>query len=224
LGDRLSYKYSRPLRRKRRVIKINPEHINHFLVDACFLVNKYINPDWVQDSKEKNQIQCCQLWWENISNQLKRGKAKVFAPDIIIAEAFKTLAKKNFRQHIFKYPVYYKNACERLRKDMRLSAKKARSATRKITFHDIQMNRDIIISVDRFFEKLYKKNLNVGIIDLLLLSTGKYLMDFYGLGRDELFIVTIDSSLYRLARSIQDIPPTFNPMLKQDLASQVFVT
>jgi predicted nucleic acid-binding protein len=212
------------LRTKRRVIKTNPEHFNHFLVDACFLVNKYLNPARVNDAKEKNQIQCCQDWWRNISSQLKAGKAKVFAPDIVIAEAFKTLAKKNFKERIFKYPVYYKNACERLRKDMRLSAKKARSTTRKIAFHDIQMNRDIIISVDRFFEKLYKKKLNVGIVDLLLLATGKYLMDFYGLGRDELFIVTIDTSLYRLARSLQDIPPTFNPMLKADSASSVFRT
>jgi len=84
------------------------------------------------------------------------------------------------------------------------------------------MNRDIVISVDRFFEKLYKTNLHVGIIDLLLLATGKYLMDFYGFKRDELFIVTIDGSLYKLARSFQDVPPTFNPSLKTDAAERVF--
>lgn len=84
------------------------------------------------------------------------------------------------------------------------------------------MNRDIVISVDRFFEKLYKKTLNVGIVDLLLLATGKYLMDFYGFGRDELFIVTTDNSLYNLARSLQDIPRAFNPTQRQDLASRVF--
>jgi len=187
-----------------------------------FLVNKYINPGWVQDPRERDRIKCCKDWWAEIASQLKQDKAKVFAPDIIIAEAFKTLAKKNFKERIFRYPVYYKNACERLRKDMRLSAKKARSAKRKIKFHDIQMNRDIIISVDRFFEKLHKKNLHVGIVDLFLLATGKYLMDFYGFGRDELFIVTTDTHLYRLTRSLQDIPPAFNPTHKQDSASSVF--
>jgi hypothetical protein len=211
------------MRKKRRVINNNPQHLNHFLVDACFLVNKYVNPAWVHDPKEKHRIQCCQDWWAGIVSQLKQDKAKVFAPDIIIAEAFKTLAKKNFKERIFRYPGYYKNACERLREDMRLSAKKARSTKRKIKFHDIQMNRDIIISVDRFFEKLHKKNLHVGIVDLLLLATGKYLMDFYGFGRDELFIVTTDTNLYRLARSLQDIPPAFNPTYKRDLASSVFI-
>ena len=210
------------MRTKRRVIRSNPEHRNHFLVDACFLVNKYINPAWVSEPREKNRIQCCQDWWARITKQLKHDKARVFAPDIIIAEAFKTLAKKNFREHIFKYPVYYKNACERLRKDMRLSAKEARSAKRKIKFHDIQMNRDIVISVDRFFEKLHKKNLHVGIIDLLLLATGKYLMDFYGFERDELFIITIDNNLYKLARCLQDIPRAFNPTSKPDFAPRVF--
>jgi hypothetical protein len=185
-------------------------------------VNKYINPAWVKESKEQNRIQCCQDWWAKIGNQLKNDKAKVFAPDIIIAETFKTLAKKNFKERMFRYPVYYKNACEKLRKDMRLSAKKARSTKRKIKYHDIQMNRDIVISVDRFFEKLYKTNLHVGIVDLLLLATGKYLMDFYGLGRDELFIVTTDNSLYKLARSLPDIPPAFNPTHKADFASSVF--
>jgi hypothetical protein len=211
------------MRRKHRVIGNNPQSLNHFLVDACFLVNKYINPNWINDPNEKRRIQCCRDWWEQIKKQLKQDKAKVFAPDIIIAEAFKTLAKKNFKERIFKYPVYYKNACERLRKDMRLSAKKAKGAKRKIKFHDIQMNRDIIISVDRFFEKLYKKNLpRVGIVDLLFLATGKYLMDFYGFARDELFIVTIDTGLYKLARSLQDIPSAFNPTHKRDSASHVF--
>ena len=210
------------MRKKHRVIRSDPQSLNHFLVDACFLVNKYISPAWVQDPKEKQRIQCCKDWWARITSQLKQHKARVFALDIVIAESFKTLAKKNFKERIFKYPGYYQNACEKLRNDMHLSAKKAKSTTRKIKFHDIQMNRDIIISVDRFFEKLHKKDLHVGIFDLLLLATGKYLMDFYGFGRDELFIVTTDSHLYRLARSIQDIPPAFNPTHKRDAATSVF--
>jgi hypothetical protein len=105
---------------------------------------------------------------------------------------------------------------------MHLSAQKAKGTKRKIKFHDIQMSRDIIISVDRFFEKLYKKDLHVGIVDLLLLATGKYLMDFYGFGRDELFIVTTDNHLYRLARSLQDVPPAFNPTHKRDSALSIF--
>jgi hypothetical protein len=210
------------MRKKRRVIPRDPQSLNHFLVDACFLVNKYVNPTWIHDPKEKQRIQCCKEWWGEIVSQLRQGKAKVFALDIMIAEAFKTLAKKYFKERIFKYPVYYKNACERLRKDMHLSAKKARGTKRNIQFHDIQMNRDIVISVDRFFEKLHKKNLHVGIVDLLLLATGKYLMDFYGFERDELFIVTTDGSLYKLARSLHDIPPTFNPTYKRDSAFSVF--
>lgn len=208
---------------RQRHIQSSPKgYANHYLVDACFLTNKYLNPTPITDPKEANRVKSCKEWWTEIRRQMRNGCAKVFIPDICIAEAFKTLSKKYYKDGCLSSPVAYKNAREKLIRDVHLSAKDARRVQRKIVYHDIQMNRDIIISVDRFFEKVYKKDLNVGIIDLLLLATGKYLMDFYGFGREELFIITIDGPLYKLARSLNDIPQVFNPV--EEPAQRVFVS
>ena len=85
------------------------------------------------------------------------------------------------------------------------------------------MNRDIIISVDRFFEKMHKRDWHkAGIVDLALLAAGKYLIDLYGFSRSELFIVTIDKELYHLAKSYPDVPLALNPTLDKDGAQKVF--
>ncbi|MGA8477753.1 MAG: hypothetical protein WB696_07330 [Chthoniobacterales bacterium] len=60
------------------------------------------------------------------------------------------------------------------------------------------------------------------IVDLTILATGKYLIDFYGFSRSELFLVTIDKELYHLAKSYPDVPRAFNPTLDRDSAQKVF--
>lgn len=210
--------------RKKRVIQRFPENdSNHYLVDACFLVNKYLKPEWIKDEKDRKAVQECRSWWEEITKQIKHERAKVYIPNICIAEAFKVLAKKNFKDRIFKYPQNYQNARTALHRDIHLTTKDAAKQRRKIRFHDIETNRDIIISVDRFFEKLHKLNVRVEIVDLLLLATGKYLIDFFDFNQRNLFIVTIDGQLYQLARSLQDVPQTFNPHNPKDSANKVFV-
>ena len=85
------------------------------------------------------------------------------------------------------------------------------------------MNRDIVISVDCFFEKMHKNDWqHASIVDLAILATGKYLIDFYGFSRSELFLVTIDRELYHLAKSYPDVPMTFNPTLDKDGSQKVF--
>jgi hypothetical protein len=209
--------------RAKRVISRNPERYNYYLVDACFLANKYLQPRSISDPQEKRRIEMCLSWWSEIDRQLKQQKAKVFVLDICIAETFKVFAKKRFQGNVFRNSTEYSRACNKLRKDIHLPAKEARKQARTIVYHDIQMNRDIIISVDRFFEKMHKRDWHqASIVDLTILATGKYLIDFYGFSRSELFLVTIDKELYHLAKSYPDVPRAFNPILDRDGAQKVF--
>lgn len=204
-------------------IRRRPGRPNYFLVDASFLVNKYLKLGWINDQDEQQRVRQCQDWWEEIDKQVKAQRARVYVLDVCIAEAFKTLAKKNYEDRIFRYAANYKSARDRLRKDIHLAPEEARKQKRFIRYHDIDTNRDIIISVDRFFERLHKLNVRVGIIDLMILAAGKYLMDFYGLTRRNLFIVTIDGDLHKLARSLPDVPYAFNPLRSNHTVSKVFM-
>jgi hypothetical protein len=207
----------------KRIISRNPERKNYFLVDACFLANKYLQPQSISDPKEKGRIEMCLSWWNEIDGQLKKYKAKVFVLDICIGETSKVFAKKWCQGNAFRNSTEYSRACNKLRKDVHLPAKEARKQARTIVYHDIQMNRDIVISVDRFFEKMHKNDWQQdSIVDLAILATGKYLIDFYGFSRSELFLVTIDRELYHLAKSYLDVPMTFNPTLDKDGSQKVF--
>ncbi|HLC41476.1 MAG TPA: hypothetical protein VJO34_07580 [Methylomirabilota bacterium] len=196
----------------------HPTSCNYFLVDSNFLANKFLKPDSFHNAGEKDRIQKCQEWWTEIDRQMKRNKGKVYVTELCIAETFKVLAKKNFEAGIFKYPSSYRQARERLSKFLHMSPKQLRSHKRHVRCHDIDTNRDIVISVDRCFEKLFKmkKKKQVrsdpGIVDLMLLATEKYLLDFYGLTKRNLFIISADGSLCKLAKSFPDLPRTVNPL------------
>jgi hypothetical protein len=196
---------------------------NYYLVDANFLVNKYLRASKITDAREQDRIRKSQAWWQEIDSQVASDMAKVYISDLCIAEAFKTLAKKNYEDKIFKYPVDYKLAKDRLRKDIHLPIAEARKQNRTIRYHDIDTSRDVVIGVDRFFELANKLKVNVSIVDLLILATAKYLTDFYGFSDDNLFVVTQDSDLYKLARKIPDLPYTFNPLRPGDFPDKVFV-
>jgi hypothetical protein len=193
---------------------------NYYLVDACFLANKYIPVTSVRDQRERARVQRSQEWWDEIDIQLRAGKALVYVPDICIAEAFKVLAKKYYVDHYFRYPVNYKRARDQLSRDIRVTQKQVKSANRNIKFHDISTSRDLIVAVDRFFEIFLKHGLNVSLPDLLILSVSKHLIDFYGLPRKRLFIITLDNALWRGSAKFADVPTAFNPT--RNLAERVF--
>lgn len=198
----------------------------YYLVDANFLANRHINEKLVGDAKEQKQILCAKAWWKKIKEQLKNNQARVYILDLCIAEAFKVLAKKYYNnEDIFSNAGSYSHAKRALAKDLTLSSKEAKKSIRSIKYHDIQTNRDIIISVDRFFEKSCRDRKKYGatsIVDLMILSTAKYLVDFYGLPKDRLFIITQDKPLYKLAKSYADLPMVFNPAEPRDAADKIF--
>jgi hypothetical protein len=211
------------MRTIKRVIPIKPNARIWYLIDSNFLVNRYLDPTIIKDEKEKKLVRDAHNYWEVIDQQQNDSLAIVFILDICIAETFKTLAKKYYlNPPVFPNVNKYNAAKKKLRTDLQLSIGEVRKVSRNIKFHDIQTNRDIIIGVDRYFEKTLKNNYRVGICDLLILSTSKYLLDFYGFSKSNLFIITQDLPLYKLARELNDIPNTFNPSVYADSHDKVF--
>ncbi|HEV2883343.1 MAG TPA: hypothetical protein VGW36_00705, partial [Pyrinomonadaceae bacterium] len=162
----------------------------YYVVDTNFLVNKFIPLAVVPTAHDQDRVTACHDWWAKIDAQLAGGKARVYVPDVCIAESFKVLAQKYYEHKWFKTPVSYHKAKNQLIKFVTTPAKTLRSYNRNIRVHDISTNRDIIVSVDRWFELIFKNRKKVQIADLILASTAKYLMDFYDVPKGSLQIVT----------------------------------
>lgn len=197
---------------------------NYYLVDANFLANKHLLPSLAPDAKQQERIERCREWWLEIDAQLLAENARVYVPDLCIAEAFKVLAKKYYREKWFASHRDFSIARDALSKDMRTSTKELKRSTREVRYHDISTNRDIIIAVDRFFELFYKAGKGVQIVDLILLSTAKYLMEFFDIPRDMLHIVTLDTALREGIAKAGDLPNAYDPAsVRSHRAEVVFV-
>lgn len=205
-----------------RNIKRNPADTNYFLVDACFLANRYIPTDKLT-TKEKERVESCKKWWDEINAQQRREKAIVYIPDVCIAEAFKVLAKKYYKENVFSGPGSYRSARRKFSEEITVPIKTLKAYKRHIRFHDISTCRDLIISVDRFLEVFMKKGLKVSIPDLIILATAKYLIDFFRIPHSRLFIITMDDNLHKGSRKLPDIPSAFNPTKNNESAEKVFI-
>jgi len=195
---------------------------NYFVIDANFLVNKYIPPNRAPSIKEKTRIEKCLDWWIEIDSQLDRNKARVYIPDLCIAETFKALAQKYYAKWFQNYNEYSK-ARRCLIRDITISDKILRSFNRQIKYHDISTSRDIIIAVDRFYEVFHKAGRTVQLPDLVILATAKYLLDFYDIPRSRLHIVTLDRKLRDGSKNIQELPNAYDPTRSKDERSRVFI-
>jgi len=49
---------------------------NYFLVDACFLANKYIPPAIAPSAHERARIEACLKWWHEMQTQRDAGTAR----------------------------------------------------------------------------------------------------------------------------------------------------
>lgn len=208
--------------RVRHILKSPPEPL-FYLVDANFLANRFIPYGRVTDAKERQRVERSQDWWLEIDQQIQHAKAVVYVPDVCVAEAFKVLAKKYYKNKYFRSTAEYKFARDALSAFIHLSPKTLKSSTRKVSVHDLSTSRDIIIAVDRFFEVFFKHDLSASVIDLLILATAKYLVDFFRIPTTRLHIVTLDVSLWRGSRKLVDVPSAFNPNNKGEFAGRVFV-
>jgi len=207
-----------------RVRKIyrNPDHKNYYILDACFLANKFIPPRGVPTPRERDRINACLAWWNEIDDQIKRNKARIFIPDVCIAEAFKVLAKKYYSEHWLRSAIDYNNARKRLSKLIQTTPRILKSFDRKIRCHDISTCRDIIISVDRFYELFMKHRKNVGICDLIIAATAKYVMDFYDIPREFLHIITIDKGLYEGIKKTSELQNAYDPTMRSNSVEKIF--
>jgi hypothetical protein len=133
----------------------NPRR-NYYLVDANFLARKHVPIRTVPAGSDRARVEACQEWWKEIDAQLDGDLARVYVPDICIAESFKILANWYYVQKWLNRPGDYKKARESLSSDIRTDTKALRTTFRPVRFHDISTNRDIIVSVDRFFEIFMK--------------------------------------------------------------------
>ncbi|HUV29470.1 MAG TPA: hypothetical protein VMY05_00065 [Acidobacteriota bacterium] len=211
------------MKRKGRKIDRRPSRSrNYFFVDACFLVNKYIPLSAAPDGNEVDRLRKCKTWWREIASQLRTACARVYVPDVCIAEGFKVLAKKYYQDDWFRTAQEYKSARDRMSRDLRTSVQEIRSVDRRILFHDISTCRDIIIAVDRFFEVFMKHGKKVQIADLILLASAKYLMDFYDVHRADLHIITLDEDLYSGIKLVKELPNAYDPTKGKDAAGRVF--
>jgi hypothetical protein len=208
--------------RIRRIYLDPSQGKNYFVIDANFLANKYIPPQRAPNDREKTRIDKCLDWWKEIDTQLDFDKARVYIPDLCIAETFKVLAKKYYIDKWFRRPTEYSNARDRLLQDITVSTKTLRAHSRKIRYHDISTSRDIIISVDRFYEVFLKAGLDVSLPDLVILATAKYLIDFYDVPKNRMHIVTLDRSLRDGSKKIQELPNAYDPT--RDDPHKIFIS
>jgi predicted nucleic acid-binding protein len=204
-------------------VSIPTEGRNYYLVDANFLVNKHIPVASAPVGRHQDRVAACHAWWKQIDAQLKAGNARVYVPDVCIAEAFKVLANKYYREKWFKRHPDFDKARKHLSTDIRTPPKTLKAFDRPIRFHDVSTNRDIIVGVDRFFELFHKHGKNVQIVDLILVATAKYLMEFFDIRKERLHIVTLDAALREGIAKVTELPPAYDPTLQAHRAEVVFV-
>lgn len=195
---------------------------NLFLVDASFLAEKYLPVGGARTATDAARTRTCREWWKEIDRQIKQQRARVYIPDVCIAEASKVLAKKYYQDGVFASSVTLKIARDRLASDITLSHKALKQKDRYIGYHDLPTTREVITSIDRFYEVFMKHKCNVGVIDLILLASAKYLIDFHDASRADLHIVTLDDALWRGTKKIPELPNAYDPTKATDGFAKVF--
>jgi hypothetical protein len=107
-------------------------------------------------------------------------------------------------------------------KDITMTRKELKRQNRKVKYHDVSTSRDMIISVDRFYELFMKHGKKVQLPDLIIVATAKYFMDFYDLPRSQLHIITLDQDLWSGSKKIAELPNAYDPTQKSDDFDRIF--
>jgi len=207
----------------RKILRRPPKTLkNYYLVDACFLADKYLPIGTASGESARNRIRACHKWWQEIDRQLDEEMARVYVPDLCIAEAFKVLAKKYYREAAFKNSATYKKARDRLSGDVSMTHRELAKQQRRVKYHDVPATRDIIVATGRFYEVFLKHKKKVSIVDLILVSTAKYLMDFHDAKRKQIHIVTMDAALRSGIKLVTELPNAYDPTTAADSFDRVF--
>lgn len=198
-----------PIKRKIPLDPINPIY---YVIDSNFFANKYLLPREGENQTDSLRIENSNEWWDIISYQINKKFAVVYVSELCVAETFKIIAKKYYQlRKISKTRYYYIRNC--IEKDIRLTIRQLISTSRHIKYHDQEVNRDIIIGASRFLEIAQKNNLHrISVIDLVILSQTKYLIDFYRIKKEDIFLLTGDIDIIRCSLLCSDIPSAINAL------------
>lgn len=217
--------------RVRKISKKPPKaERNYFVVDTCFLVNKYLPISTAASKDVEHQIREAHTWWHEIDRQVSDQRARVYVPDLCIAEAFKVLARIYYdkcfggkgRYDHNKAKYRYNKAKNRLSNDVSMSHRELQKQARYIGFHDVPASRDIIVAVGRFYEAFMKNDCAVSVVDMIVVSTAKYLMDFHDAPKGQIHIITHDKRLWKGTKKVTELPNAYDPAEVSDEFSRVF--
>jgi len=197
-----------------RLVKIplTPQKPLIYLVDSNFFANKYLESNNGENQVDTDRIENSRNWWQIIDFQIKEEKAIVFITDLCISETFKIIAKKYYQAKKISSPKYQRIR-KKITEDLHLSISHLISANRKIKYHNLQADRDIIVGASRFLEIAHKNNLDsISVIDLVILSSAKYLIDFYKISKEQIIIISGDQKLIKCSKKAPDIPTVIDAL------------
>jgi hypothetical protein len=92
-----------------------------------------------------------------------------------------------------------------------------------VKYHNLLVDRDIIIGASRFLEIAHKNQLqSLSVIDLTILSSAKFLMDFFRIKKEHILVFTGDKKLIKCARKSGDLPSIIDPLQLKNKYSDYF--
>ncbi len=197
---------------KIKKIPVDPVETLYYVVDSNFFANKYLRPSDGANIVDQNRIRNSNEWWEVIDWQIRENKAICYVNDLCIAETFKIIAKKYYQERVFGSN-RYQGIKKRISSDLTITSKQLAAKKRFIGYHNLLVDRDIIIGVSRFLEIAHRNNLGgISIIDLTILSSAKYLIDFFRIKKEQIIILSGDNKLLKCSRRIDDCPTGVDPL------------
>lgn len=181
-------------------------------MDSNFFANKYLNPHEGSNNEDRDRIRISKEWWIILDWQIRQKYAIVYVSDLCIAETFKIIAKKYYQENAFGNN-RYQTIRKKITKDVSVSISRLISKSRYISYHNFSIDRDIIVGSSRYLEIAHKNNLqSLSVIDLTILSTAKYLIDFFRIKKEQIIILTGYNKLRKCVSLSNDNPSVIDSL------------
>jgi hypothetical protein len=207
----------------RKKIVLEPKETIYYIIDTDFFVNKYLNPSEGSNTHDRDRIRNSHKWWEIIDWQINKKFAILYINDLCIAETFKVIAKKYYIEKFLKRN-RYQNIRNKITSDIQLSISKLISKCRFIKYHNLSIERDIIVGASRYLEIAHKHNLQtISVVDLITLSSAKYLMDFYRINKEQIYILTGDDKIIKCSKFSKDGSIVIDPLNPKNTYDKYYI-
>ena len=187
-----------------RRIPLKPVNTIYYIVDSNFFANKYLRPGESSNDTDKKRIENSLSWCEIINRQISKNSAIVYINELCTSETFKIMARKYYQDNLFGSN-RYQAIRKQIASDIQLSVSEILSKARSIKYHNIAVDRDVIIGASRYLEIAYKNECrSLSVTDLSILSCAKYLIDFYKINKEQIFILSGDKKLRKCSVKAND--------------------